>query len=413
MNISNVNKKDTIFYAIGLLANSFISLFLLIIANRVNGVDIAGVFSYSFSLCCLFYVSAVFFNRTYQLANYNNDKSFNDFLMFRLSTILISIIIFFLFCLFNQFKMSKVELILSLIAYKSVEAISDCFYAKIQENNKLYIVGISYFIKAILSIFSFFIVDCLTKNIVIASISVFIVNFAVFILLDLGTLDLKELKIKFSLKFQYKKIFKESFVIFIFSFLIIYMAGIQKYIMPYYVNDSIQNIFGIIVMPATMLSVVGNYIVMPYMNNLIALYRNSQMKKFVQLNNKLILYLGIFGFFALLISLIIGVPLLNLIYNIDIYKYRIDLLIIIFSSILAAIMTIVSNFLTITKENNKQLISYGIAAVVGTIISAYLISSNGIRGASISFLCTYVISFLIHIHIYILSIKKLYKEDRI
>ena len=134
------------------------------------------------------------------------------------------------------------------------------------------------------------------------------------------------------------------------------------------------------------------------------------MYKFIKLNNKLILYLVVFGFLTLLIALIIGVPVLNLIYDIDISKYKFDLLIIIGASILAAIMTIISNFLTIIQENNRQLISYGIAAVIGSVISVFLISSYSVRGASIAFLCTYVISFLIHIYLYILSIKKLKTE---
>jgi hypothetical protein len=50
------NIKNFIWNNIGLTFNSFNSLFFLIIVRYINGTDIAGVFTYSFSLCCLFYI---------------------------------------------------------------------------------------------------------------------------------------------------------------------------------------------------------------------------------------------------------------------------------------------------------------------------------------------------------------------
>ena len=46
-------KKNAIWNTIGITINSFNSLFFLIIINRINGVDIAGIFSFAFSVACL------------------------------------------------------------------------------------------------------------------------------------------------------------------------------------------------------------------------------------------------------------------------------------------------------------------------------------------------------------------------
>ena len=43
-------KLNAIWNTLGITVNSFNSLFFLIIINRVNGVEIAGIFSFAFSI---------------------------------------------------------------------------------------------------------------------------------------------------------------------------------------------------------------------------------------------------------------------------------------------------------------------------------------------------------------------------
>ena len=45
-------KLNAIWNTLGITVNSFNSLFFLIIINRVNGVEIAGIFSFAFSIAC-------------------------------------------------------------------------------------------------------------------------------------------------------------------------------------------------------------------------------------------------------------------------------------------------------------------------------------------------------------------------
>ena len=52
-------KKNAIWNTIGITINSFNSLFFLIIINRINGVDIAGIFSFAFSVACILYLYLV------------------------------------------------------------------------------------------------------------------------------------------------------------------------------------------------------------------------------------------------------------------------------------------------------------------------------------------------------------------
>ena len=68
-------RKNTIWNMIGTGVNAFNSLFLMIIVTRINGVSLAGMFTFAFSTATLFNVIGVYAGRVYQVTD--KDK-FND-----------------------------------------------------------------------------------------------------------------------------------------------------------------------------------------------------------------------------------------------------------------------------------------------------------------------------------------------
>ena len=56
----DIEKKNFIWNALGLTFNSLNSMFFFVTAELINGVNDAGVFTYAFSLCCLFFVFSIY-----------------------------------------------------------------------------------------------------------------------------------------------------------------------------------------------------------------------------------------------------------------------------------------------------------------------------------------------------------------
>ena len=83
------------------------------------------------------------------------------------------------------------------------------------------------------------------------------------------------------------------------------------------------------------------------------------------------------------------------------------------AAILSAISIIVSNILTILRDNRRQLIIYAFVSIITTIVSIILIRSNGILGASIAYCLSQVVCLLLFIILYIFDIRRLYKGERI
>ena len=172
------NVKNFIWNIIGLTANSFISLAFLIAVKMINGVDIAGIFTYSYSISIFFYYISLYYNRAYQIADTLKINSFNKYFTTRTITTLASFLLIILFCIISKFDLYKSSIIILLMVFKSVDSISDVFHGEIQKNNCLYKVGISYFIKSVLGFGLFFIIDLLTHNIIysIISFSIFFIS---------------------------------------------------------------------------------------------------------------------------------------------------------------------------------------------------------------------------------------------
>ena len=386
----NNDKKNFLWNAIGLSMNAFNSLFFLIVVKWINGINQAGVFTYAFSLVNLFYVISNYYTRTYQIANYNNNKNFNQFLTSRIIFSAITIFLMVLFLIINKFSIFKSTVILLLLLFRIVESISDCLYGVVQDRGELYKAGISLFIKGVSGLIIFLIVDYLSSNLYISIISLFVVNLLFFILYDINNIKKYKIdKYKFDIS-NFKLILIEAFPIFIFTFLSIYLANMQKYILTYYVSNNIQTIFGILIMPATMLSLVGNYLIMPFINKLNLELKNKNISKFYNISYKILFSLILFGILAVVVSYIIGIPVLNIIYNVKLNKYKILLIIIIISSVLNAISMIISNLMIILNENKIQLIIYFIIAILGTITSLILIKNKFIIGAVYSYLIVYL-----------------------
>ena len=380
-------KKNFIWNTIGITFNAFTSLFFLVIINRINGTETGGIFSYTFSLACLFYVIALFYNRTYHVADVKNEFSNNQYITNRIISCFITVLFVFVFSFLSKFNNEKFLMFLFLMLYKCIEALADCFHGFIQKKEQLHYVGKSLFLKALFSIILFCIVDLLSKNILLSIIPIIIVNL-IGTLIDIKKyLNLYNDKIKFCLKSSIK-IYKSSLSLFIFSFLIIFINNCQKYVAGYVMEDSLQNILGIIIMPATMLTLCGQYLINPYLTKLSNLYKDSNLKEFKKI---LFTIIGIFllmGIFILIIAYILGIPVLNILYSTDLTNYKISFLIIVVGAVFYSISSIISNCLTILRRNNEQLALFIISSIISVVSSIFLINTKKIIGASYAYFIT-------------------------
>lgn len=407
MTISNNQnlRKNVIWNIIGSTFSSFNSLLFLIIVTRINGVDMAGIFSFAFSTACLFYIIGIYSGRTFQVTDNNKEINDSDYLNCKIVTCTIMFLVSIIFCMVRGYSFNKFIIIEFLVCFKMIEAYSESNYAVLQKFEKLYIVGISMFLKATTSLVCFLIIDVITKSITISCFSIFLCNLLVVLIYDRKNIK----KVKFRLeKFNYKKVvylLKNGFFSFGFAFLTLYLINAPKYAIDTLLSNNMQTIYGIISMPATILVLFGQFIIQPFLVKL-KTSLVSDKSKFLQIIIKMIIIIVVFGFFCIIVCYFLGIPILELLYNIDLHLYKSSLIVIICGGIIYTITVVLSTALTTMRSTVSQFMTFLIVSVITLFLSHYFVLKMNIMGACI----VYAISMIILLLLYIIIFIKKYLE---
>ena len=403
-------KKNFIWNTLGTGLNAFNSLFFMIVVTRINGLDNAGIFTIAFATACIIYFLGVYAGRVYQVTE--TDKSINEkeYIANRLITTVLMLIIVIIFVMVKKYNMFKSIVFIFLTFYKALEAFSDVLYGILQKNDKLEIAGKSLFLKSLISIIAFTITDIILKNMIISILGIIIANIIMMIFYDFKK---SKKYIDFSCKINKRnilKIFKNGFFTFGIAILGVYVLNAPKYAIDNYLSNDFQTIFGIIVMPATVIGLIAQFLIHPYLNQLVKLYESNDYNNFKKLIFKLILMIIAFGCFATVIAFLIGTQVLGIVYGIQLGTYKFALALIITSATLYTIGTIYSSILITVRVTFPQFIIYIIVSVFACIISNILTKSFEIKGAVLSYFGIMLMQSILYVSYSNFKLKRVFKE---
>lgn len=403
-------KSNFIWNILGTGLNAFNSLFFLMTVTRINGINEAGIFTLAFSTACILYVIGTYAGRVFQVTESKNNINDKEFIINRVISCILMMVTAIGYIIIKKYDYYKALIFILVALYKCIEAFSDVLYGIMQKNDLLNEVGKSYFIKSLLSIVLFIIVDLFTHSIVSSLVTIIIIWISILILFDCkNTKKLidKDEKVK---KKNIIKIFKSGFFIFAMTFLGLYLLNAQKYAIDTFLTEDKQTIFGIIVMPATVMALVAQVLLHPYLTEIVNLYETNNIKGLKRIVNRMLIYVIGFGLLAIACAYLLGIPVLNMIYGVDIGPYKMQLILILLSATLYNIGIIYSSVLTTIRKTFIQFILYIIASIVAMITADVLTKSEGIFGATISYfiaMFTFFISYVIVQNIEINKIKKI------
>ena len=387
--------KNFIWNIIGTGFCAFTSLFFMIAVTRINGVEDAGIFTLAFSTACILYMIGIYAGRIYQVTENDKKITNKDYIFNRIISCSIIFILIILFVLIKGYDTYKSSIFIILALYKALDAFSDVFYGILQKNNYLDKVGKSCFIKAVLSIAAFIILDFITKNLIVACASIVIAYLLVILLYDFREtrkfIDDKE-------KTEFRNIidiFKGGFFPFAISFIGVYITNAQKYSIDNFLSEDIQAIFGIIIMPATIMGLLAQFLIHPYLNEIFDLYKSNEYNKIKKILYKIILTIFIIGVICVIIGYFLGTPVLGFVYGIELSEYSIQLAIILIAATFYTMAGIISPILVTMRCNFIQFIIYLVIAIFEMILSNTMVCKFGLDGAIYAYLITMVVYFVV------------------
>lgn len=368
--------KNFLWNMIGTTLNSFLSLFLLIIVTRINGIEMSGSFSFIFTLTLILQMFSNYGGRIYQVSDYKNEFSFQEYLGSRVKTSLLSIIFFVIMCFFYKFDLKLSVVAISLMALRLLETFSDVFYASFQKHNQLYKVGVSLTAKSLLILLLFLILEVITKNILISSLGILLASILVFAFYDLPNIRKIE-----EFKFIYNnRVYSQSKYIFMFGFITQLILNVGRFIGMKTLDEVEIGYLGILMMIPTVMTLISGFIIQPEIVNLTKLYEKKKNEEFDKSLKNISKTLIKFSILCIILAVTIGPFALKILYQLDFNKYRLAFVLLILAGTFNGITTIYSNALTIFRKTKEQFNYYVVVLIINLVVS-YLTSLNfGLNG---------------------------------
>jgi O-antigen/teichoic acid export membrane protein len=150
-------------------------------------------------------------------------------------------------------------------------------------------------------------------------------------------------------------------------------------------------------MPATVIGLVAQFLIHPFLNQIVEMYENKRNKDLQILSIKLVFTIFIFGIICSILAYFLGTQVLGFIYGIDLSMYKIGLVLIIIAATLYTIGVIYSSILTSIRETFSQFIIYIIVSIFAFITSNLFTKIGNIDGAIHAYLLIMTLQFLMYI----------------
>lgn len=387
------------------------SIVLLVSVTRTSGAFLSGVFSIGWAVCQQMLTVGQFGSRNVQVSDLDENFKFTDFLLSKLITIPLMLLLSLMYSLFIKLNSQETTIALVLTLLMSSEVIADVFAGFFQKNEKLAFTGLSYLFRVltydIIFVLTLIVYKNITLSIIIASISSY---------LWLILIDFKIIKEYFNLDFKFRAnniitIFKVCFSIFIGLFLTNYIVNIPKNSIAIHLSSESQAVYNILAMPSFIISLLFQMVVVPYYTSIASIFRKNILKFITTIMNITLAILCLTVLFVLA-GVYIGLPVMSLIFNIDINHFKFVFGVLIISGGLSSISIFYIYLLTLINKTKFITYIYCANALISTFLGDYLVKIYQLKGAGLTYLfsTTFNSSILIIIVMHYILVK--YKKNK-
>ncbi len=402
-------KKNFIWNMVGATVNSFTSFFFLIIVTRLNGTNIAGIFTFGFSIACLFQVISNYAGRTYQVTNIDESIKDSDFVYNRITSCLIMLVVVAVYLFIKGYDIFKNAVILLFVLYRLIESFTDVMYGVIQKNDQLYKVGISLFLRGIVGTASFLVADFLFKSVIISIACLLFVSLVVSVFYDYRNFRFFYKRNKYSASNNIN-LFKLGIFVFGFTFLTQYVLNAPKYAIDDYATNEMQTIYGIVSMPATFILLCSQFIIQPFIVRFSELIKTDKYRDLLRLSSKMAAAIAAIGVLGVAAAYLFGIPIFELVYKVNLKNHLAALLVVIVGATLFSISFMLSNVLTAMRKTFIQIVFYMLCSVIIMFLSKYMVIRHGVLGGTVSYALTMFILCALYVGYFLILIRRCTKN---
>lgn len=395
---NDIGRQNMLWNIAGSFCYALASMVLSMVVMRMAGEDEGGIFSFGFStLGQQMFIIAYFGIRPFQITDGKGEYSFGDYLSHRRLTCLLALAAGGLYLGFKvcqgAYTPYKAWILLLLVFYKVADGYGDVYESEFQRQGSLYLTGKANFFRTILSVAVFLITLAASKSLLTACMAAALAQILGLRLFDTAVLPAlpgTDWKKRPGMK---GRIFKSTSFLFASAFLDFYVFSSAKYAIDGRLDDAASGYFNLIFMPTSVIYMVANFIIRPFLTRLTELWDGRDFKTFKKELGRLggiILGLTVLavGATALLGKWVLTVLelLLGGAYAGALSVYSGAFTVIVLGGGLYALANLMYYALVIMRRQKAIFTVYLLAAAAAAAGSGWMVSGYGIMGAAVCYL---------------------------
>lgn len=386
--IGSDNKMSNTF-VLNAISSCFIaiqSVVILMFLTRFMGVEEAGVYSMAQANAGLLLYIGFFGIRRYQASDLNEEFSFGDYIGFRLLTCAAMVFACLIYCLYaNRFSghsFTKSLVVFFVCMTAAVQAYSDVFEGNLQQKGRLDIAAKCVIVRNIVIILTYIIVTVFTHNLLLASVAGFAFALISFYLTSYNvSLGFGERKVRLK-KPLLKKLLITGYPLFLAMFLHSYIGNAPKYAIDTNLNDSMQAVYGFVFMPTFAIGIVCNFIFNPLITKYTLVWNEGRIALFKKLVRRQLFIITFITGLALIVAATIGIPVLSIMFGVDLSDYRRELIITILGGGGQASVSFFTAAITILRKQKSLMYGYFFTTVASIAFAGYIVVRFELIGAA-------------------------------
>lgn len=405
-----IKKREFIWNTLGSFISSILNAIILAFCTRLNGIEIAGMFSISYATACILDAIGNFGLRIYQTTDTKRKNTFSEYLVTRFFAVALMVIVGLIFVFATGYTHEKLYICLLLIIFRVIENISETYQAEFQLNGRLELGGKTIVYRNIAGLIVFFILDLITRNIIISLIGLVLANLIIFILYDLRLIN-KFTKTNLHVnKKEVIKIIKDCAPLAVSTLISMYVINAVKYAIDASGDYTMQTYFNIIYMPTFVINMISIFIIKPFLKPFGDYWNGKEYKKFLKIVLIIIGVLAVATLCAEIGAYLLGIPFLNLLYGVELSEYKTHLLLLIFSGFLYASANVFFNALGTMRRQKLTTVTYILTAVFALFVPTKLVDLYQMTGAAASCIAImgllFIFMAIFFTYVYISNVKK-------
>ena len=406
-------KEIYIWNILGSLANAGLSVIILMVVTRTLDNQKADIFSIAWAISQLMATLGCYQIRVLQATDVEEKFTFRQYFEFRIVTIVAMMICSCAYVYIKHYTVYKAIIIIIICGYRAVDSLADVFEGWFQQKERLDLAGRALFIRVIIAIVGGGICLVVMHDLLALSLMLLFIYVVGLLLYDIRYYN--KLKVLEKQKENQNNKWLQGLLVagtplFVNAYLLMDIMNTPKIVIDAAImNGGLQNgsqtIFNILFMPASVLTLA--YIVFrPLLTKMAIEWTMGRIKNFLKIIGSIMCCL--LGMSILIIggSALLGIPVLSVLYAMDLTMYKKELLLIILGGCFCTFSYVLDNALVVIRRQYLLVCAYVVSWAYVKIFAHTFVGKWGIMGAAIVYTTSMLLFLATTLLIFIICLKK-------